>query len=85
LPSSCPVATRAAGTPSARRAGTPAEIVDQLNKAVNAGLADQQFKARLIGLGYTPVASSPAEFGNFIAEETEKWRAVIKLAGIKLE
>jgi len=65
--------------------GTPPEIVDRLNKAINAALADPQFKARLTSLGYIALASSPAEFGNFIAEETEKWRRVIKFAGIKLD
>ena len=65
--------------------GTPAEVVDRLNKEVNAGLADLRLKARLADLGYVTVASSPAEFGNFIAEETEKWRKVVKFAGIKTD
>jgi tripartite-type tricarboxylate transporter receptor subunit TctC len=64
--------------------GTPADIVDRLNTAINAALVDPQFKARLTGLGYIPVAGSPAEFGSFVAAETEKWRKVIKFAGIKL-
>jgi tripartite-type tricarboxylate transporter receptor subunit TctC len=65
--------------------GIPPEIVNRLNKAINAALADPQFKARLTGLGYIPLASSPAEFGDFIVEETEKWRRVIKFAGITLD
>jgi tripartite-type tricarboxylate transporter receptor subunit TctC len=65
--------------------GISAEIADRLNSAVNAALADPQFRTRLTGLGYSPQPSSSAEFGNFIAEETEKWRRVIKFAGIKLD
>ena len=64
---------------------TPAEIVDKLNKEINAGLADPKMKARLADLGGTPLVGSPAEFGKFIAEETEKWAKVIKFAGIKPE
>ena len=64
---------------------TPAEIVEKLNKEINAGLADPKIKARLADLGGTPVVGSPAEFGKFIVEETEKWAKVIKFAGIKPE
>jgi tripartite-type tricarboxylate transporter receptor subunit TctC len=62
---------------------TPAEIVDKLNKEVNAGLADPNVKARLAGLDGALLGGSPADFGKLIAEETEKWRKVIRLANIK--
>ena len=64
---------------------TPAEIVDQLNKEINAGLADPKMKARLADLGGTVLAGSPADFGKLIAEETEKWGKVIRAANIKAE
>jgi tripartite-type tricarboxylate transporter receptor subunit TctC len=64
---------------------TPAEIVDKLNKEVNAALADPKIKARLADLGGTPLVGSPADFRKLIAEETEKWGKVIKFAGIKPE
>jgi tripartite-type tricarboxylate transporter receptor subunit TctC len=62
---------------------TPAEIVDKLNKEVNAALADPRMRAQLAGLGGTPLPGSPAEFGRLIADETEKWGKVIRFAGIK--
>jgi len=62
---------------------TPTEIIDKLNKEINAVLADPNMKARLAGLGGEPMSMAPAELGKFIAEETEKWAKVIKLAGIK--
>ena len=62
---------------------TPAEIVDKLNKEINAGLADRKLKARLADLGATVLAGSPADFGKLIAEETEKWGKVIRAANIK--
>jgi tripartite-type tricarboxylate transporter receptor subunit TctC len=61
------------------------EIIDKLNKGVNAALADPKFTARLTDLGGAPFASSPAEFGKFIAEYTEKWGKVIQAANIKSE
>jgi len=64
---------------------TPAEIIDKLNKEINVGLADPSMKARLTDLGFTMFASSPDDFGKFIAEETEKYAKVIKFAGIKPE
>jgi tripartite-type tricarboxylate transporter receptor subunit TctC len=64
---------------------TPAEIVDRLNREVNAGLADPNIKERLADLGGVPMPMVPAEFSKLIVEETEKWGKVIKLAGIKLE
>jgi tripartite-type tricarboxylate transporter receptor subunit TctC len=66
-------------------ASTPAEIVAILNRQVNAALADPAFKARLAELGSEPFATSPAEFGRFIAEYTEKWRKVIRAANIRAE
>jgi tripartite-type tricarboxylate transporter receptor subunit TctC len=64
---------------------TPGEIVDKLNREINAALADPRIKARLADLGGTVLAISPAEFGKLIAEDTEKWGRVVKFAGIKPE
>ena len=64
---------------------TPAEIVDKLNKEINAALADPKIKARLADLGGTALAVSPADFGKLIADETEKWGKVIRAANIKPE
>ena len=64
---------------------TPAEIVDKLNKEINAALADPKIKARLADLGGTLLAGSPADFGKLIADETEKWGKVVKFANIKPE
>jgi tripartite-type tricarboxylate transporter receptor subunit TctC len=61
----------------------PAAIVDKLNEAINAGLADPAIKARLADLGGVPMPMSPAEFGKFIAHETEKWAKVVKFSGAK--
>jgi tripartite-type tricarboxylate transporter receptor subunit TctC len=63
---------------------TPAEIVDKLNKEINAGLADPKIKARL-ELGGTVLPGSPTDFGKLIAEEIEKWGKVVKFANIKPE
>ena len=65
--------------------GTPAEIIDKLNRQINAILADPKANARLADLGGTPLAGSPADFGKLIAEETEKWGKVIRAANIKLD
>jgi tripartite-type tricarboxylate transporter receptor subunit TctC len=64
---------------------TPAAIVDKLNKEINASLADPGMKARFADLNFTVSPGSPAEFGQFIAEDTEKWRKVVKFAGLKAE
>ena len=64
---------------------TPVEIIDKLNREINAALADPKLKERLAVLGGTPLAGSPADFAKLIAEETEKWGKVIKFAGIKPE
>jgi tripartite-type tricarboxylate transporter receptor subunit TctC len=61
---------------------TPAEIVDKLNREINAGLANRSLKARLADFGGDVLAFSPADFGKLIADETEKWAKVIKFAGI---
>jgi tripartite-type tricarboxylate transporter receptor subunit TctC len=62
---------------------TVTEIIDKLNKEINAGLADSKMKTRLADLGGTVLAGSPVEFGGLIADETEKWAKVVKFAGIK--
>jgi tripartite-type tricarboxylate transporter receptor subunit TctC len=64
---------------------TPTEIVDKLNREINAGLADPKITARLADVGGTPLPGSPADFGKLIAEETEKWAKVVKFAGLKPE
>jgi tripartite-type tricarboxylate transporter receptor subunit TctC len=64
---------------------TSREIVDKLNSEINAALADSKIKTRLADLGSTPSPGSPAEFGKFIADETEKWAKVIRAANIKPE
>jgi tripartite-type tricarboxylate transporter receptor subunit TctC len=64
---------------------TPAEIVDKLNKEINAALDDPKMKARLADLGGAPFPLSPAAFGKHLADETEKWGKVVKFAGIKAD
>jgi tripartite-type tricarboxylate transporter receptor subunit TctC len=64
---------------------TPIEIIDRLDHEINSGLGDASVKARIIDLGGTVLPGSPAEFGKYIAEETEKWGKVIKFADIKPE
>src|SRR3984885_7403904 len=61
----------------------PAEIVDKLNREINASLADPKLKTRLADLGYVTIGGSSAEFGNMIAQEIDKWAEVLKFAGIK--
>jgi tripartite-type tricarboxylate transporter receptor subunit TctC len=61
---------------------TPPDVIETLNKAVNAALADPELKKRFAELGCTPSGGSPAGFGKFIADETDKWAKVIKFAGI---
>jgi tripartite-type tricarboxylate transporter receptor subunit TctC len=65
--------------------GTPGDIVDRLNKEVNAALADAAFQARLSDLGGQPIPGSPDDFGKLVARDTEKWAKVIKFANIKPE
>jgi tripartite-type tricarboxylate transporter receptor subunit TctC len=64
---------------------TPVEIIDKLNKEINAGLADPKVKARLADLGGAVLPGAPADFGKLIADETEKWGKVIRAANIKVE
>jgi tripartite-type tricarboxylate transporter receptor subunit TctC len=66
-------------------ANTPADIVDTLNREINAGLADSRISARLAELGGTVITGSAADFGRLIVEETGKWAKVVKFAGIKAE
>jgi tripartite-type tricarboxylate transporter receptor subunit TctC len=66
-------------------AKTPAEIVDKLNKEINAAIADPGMKARFAALGGEPLPGSPTGFGTLIADETEKWAKVVRAAGIKPE
>ena len=62
---------------------TPAEIINKLNKEINAGLADPKIKTRVADMGGTVLAGSPADFGKLIADETEKWGKVVKFSGAK--
>ena len=64
---------------------TPAEIVDKLNKEVNAALADPKFRAQLAEIGGSPLAGSPADFGKLIVQDTEKWAQVVKFSGAKVD
>ena len=64
---------------------TPAEIVEKLNGEINAGLSDPKLKVRLAELGGDVLVLSPADFGKFIADETEKWGKVIWTANIKAD
>jgi tripartite-type tricarboxylate transporter receptor subunit TctC len=65
--------------------GTPAEVINRLNKEIDAGLADPNLKARFAQLDDVPMPMTPAEFGKFIADETEKWIKVVRAANIKLD
>jgi tripartite-type tricarboxylate transporter receptor subunit TctC len=64
---------------------TPVEIVEKLNKEINAALADPKMKARFADLGGTVLPGSPADFGKLIADETDKWGNVVKFAGLKAD
>ena len=64
---------------------TPGVVIDRLNREINAGLADPRLQARIAETGAAPFSGSPADFGRFMAEETEKWSKVVKFAGIKPE
>ena len=63
--------------------GTPAEIVEKLNREVNAGLADANVTARIAQIGEIPLRLSSAEFGKFFADETEKWGKAVKFSGAR--
>jgi tripartite-type tricarboxylate transporter receptor subunit TctC len=64
---------------------TPVEIINKLNKEIDAGVADPKMKARLVDLGGIALTGSPSDFGKLIVEETEKWGKVVKLSGAKLD
>ena len=64
---------------------TPADIIDRLNREINAALADPAMKMRFADLGGEPLAGTPAEFGRLIAAETEKWAKVVRFAGLRAE
>jgi tripartite-type tricarboxylate transporter receptor subunit TctC len=65
--------------------GTPAEIIENLNSEINAGLADPRVKSRFADLGLTPLSMSVADFAKLVADETEKWGRVVKFANLKSE
>lgn len=65
--------------------GTPPEIIERLNKEINAGLADTRIKARLADIGSTPLAISSADFAKLLVEETEKWGKVVKFSGARAD
>jgi tripartite-type tricarboxylate transporter receptor subunit TctC len=64
---------------------TSVEIIEKLNKEINAAVADPNIRARLVGLGLEPISLTPAEFGKLIARSAEKWAKVISAANIKPE
>jgi len=64
---------------------TPPDVIDKLNEAVNAALADPQLRTRMAQLGVTPLSGSPTSFAKLIADDTEKWAKVVKVAGIRAE
>jgi tripartite-type tricarboxylate transporter receptor subunit TctC len=65
--------------------GTPVEIIDRLNREINAGLGDPTIKARFADLGLTPLSRSQPEFAKLVNDETEKWGKVVKFAGLRAE
>jgi tripartite-type tricarboxylate transporter receptor subunit TctC len=65
--------------------GTPPEIIEKLNKDINATVSDPEIAARLASFGSDPFTGSPADFGKLIAAETEKWEKVVRFAGLKVE
>jgi tripartite-type tricarboxylate transporter receptor subunit TctC len=65
--------------------GTPAEVVEILNKSVAAGLATPKLQAKLADLGGIPMPMSPAEFGKFLADDTAKWAKVVRAANLSVE
>jgi tripartite-type tricarboxylate transporter receptor subunit TctC len=68
-----------------RPKNTPAQLVDELNKEINAAIANPKIKARFAKLGNMVLPASPADFEKLIAEETEKWGKVIRAANIKAD
>ena len=82
---SYPATKQSAGIGIGAPANTPPEIVEILNKEVNAALADAAFRGRLAALSLEPFAISASDLGKFIVEYTNKWSKVIRAAGIKAE
>ena len=66
-------------------AGTPRDIIEKLNRAVNDALADPAMQAKLAELGGTLIPGTPEDFGNLIADETDKWAKVVKATGATAE
>jgi tripartite-type tricarboxylate transporter receptor subunit TctC len=66
-------------------AKTPADIIEKLNRGINAVIADAKMKDHMVGLGIESQAMTPAQFGKLCADATEKWAKVIKFAGIKTQ
>jgi tripartite-type tricarboxylate transporter receptor subunit TctC len=75
------IAWQGIGTPRS----TPAAVVEKLNEAINASLADAKIQASLADIGVVPMPMTPAQFGKFIADETKKWTKVVKVANIKAD
>jgi tripartite-type tricarboxylate transporter receptor subunit TctC len=65
--------------------GTPAQVVEKLNRGINAGLANASIRTRLADLGATPHIVTPAQYKAFVAAETEKWAKAVKFSGAKVE
>jgi tripartite-type tricarboxylate transporter receptor subunit TctC len=65
--------------------GTPDEVIEKLNAALAAAIADPAIKLRFDDLGVAPMRTTPAEFGKFLADETEKWAKVVRFANIRME
>jgi tripartite-type tricarboxylate transporter receptor subunit TctC len=66
-------------------AGTPSEVIERLNREIGAGLADPKIKAQLAEIGTTPMPLTAADYGRFLAAETDKWGTVVRAANIKLQ
>jgi tripartite-type tricarboxylate transporter receptor subunit TctC len=81
---SCRATRERAGRGVGAPRSTPAAVIEKLNREINAVLADPNMKAQIVDFGYTVFASSPADFGTFIAAYTEKWAKVIKFSGAKI-
>ena len=69
----------------AMRAGTSPDIIERLNRVINAGLADPRLAARLAELGAVPLPFTPAEFGAYMAKEAEQWAKVVRAANVRIE